>query len=77
MEESKMEFQPWIDYEKEYEPDMLVDIKEPPCLFCKHWSPQRFFEGTDGRNIAYGGVRLCHADNMHPDFSCFSTKDDK
>lgn len=46
-----------------------VKISAPPCPGCVHWQPtvtplvHHFVE-----------VVLCHADDMHRDFSCFSPK---
>lgn len=48
-------------------------ITEPPCRICKHFNPQvTFINGTEGLTPA--GVRLCHAKDMHHDFSCFSQR---
>ena len=45
-------------------------ITEPPCKRCRHWKPEVTFRGTPQGQVP-DGVRLCHADNMHQDFSCF------
>lgn len=58
-----MNWEPWNTYEKEIE---ILPIAAPPCQFCEFWKPQRIYE--DGR---YAGVKLCHADEMHFDFSCY------
>lgn len=48
-----------------------LDISGPPCSACAHWSPQ-IKRGHSG--LGYEGVRLCDAEAMHRDFSCFKHK---
>lgn len=51
-------------------------ISEPPCKVCKHWNPQvTFRNGPEGQ--IPDGVRLCHAQDMHRDFSCFKVRDER
>lgn len=43
----------------------------PPCKWCQYWKPQvKFIETRSG--LMYDGVRCCHAEDMNPDFSCFT-----
>ena len=53
----------------------FVDIKTPlmpPCLSCVHWKPQDVFVHLSGKDrVFYDGIQLCHAEDMHSDFSCF------
>ena len=57
---------PATDYEREPE---VLPIYAPPCPECKHWKPVRMYDGA-----RYDGVRLCHAEDMLRDFSCFELK---
>jgi hypothetical protein len=63
---------PWEDYEKDPE---ILDIKRPPCEDCMFWNPQRtYHEGVYKSH--FSGLVLCHAENMHKDFSCFKARRD-
>lgn len=63
-----MDWKPWLDWKTE---DIAAElpISGPPCGACKHWAPRRFY--VHGR---FEGVRCCHAEDMHYDFSCFKPK---
>lgn len=50
-----------------------LDIDAPPCVHCKFWNPQpEASKGTTG--FVYYSVKLCHAEMMHKDFSCFRAR---
>lgn len=44
-----------------------LPIEAPPCSGCRNWKPVR---QHDSRG-AFIGVRLCQAEEMMLDFSCF------
>jgi hypothetical protein len=49
-------------------------ITEPPCKHCKHWKPEIvFIRGNEGQVV--NGVRLCHSESQHQDFSCFGQRE--
>ena len=50
-----------------------LDIAEPPCKFCTHWNPQVIFRDSP-RGQVRDGIRLCHSESQHLDFSCFLEK---
>jgi len=56
-----MKWQPWKDY------DIAVNITEPPCKKCKHFMAQISYYPSG----LFEGVKLCHAEEMFQDFSCF------
>lgn len=47
-----------------------IQSNGPPCRECRHWKPQfKYFpDGT------HDGIRCCQAENMWPDFSCFTSR---
>lgn len=45
-------------------------MKGPPCSFCLHWNPQVAYRPTP-QGFVGDGIVCCHAEEMHPDFSCF------
>lgn len=49
-----------------------LPIKEPPCSRCQNWRPTRQHDSA-GKFI---GIRLCQADEMFIDFSCFKARAD-
>jgi hypothetical protein len=46
-------------------------IEAPPCPNCANWRPTRQYNSRG----EFQGVRLCQAEEMHIDFSCFKRKD--
>jgi hypothetical protein len=57
---------------QEYAQDAeILPITEPPCQRCANWRPTR----QHGSRGEYLGVRLCQADEMRIDFSCFQAKE--
>jgi hypothetical protein len=56
----------WEPWEKFKPAQDALPIPEPPCKACANWKPVRVFE-----HGVYAGVRLCHAPEMHRDFSCW------
>gem|GEM_PF-6789832 len=72
-----MKWFPWTELKCE-PPQATNDgkpITEPPCRQCKHWKPEVTFHDGPSGQVAEG-VRLCHAKDMHHDFSCFSLRDE-
>lgn len=70
-----MRWYPWMEFKGEapQATNNGLPIVEPPCKECKHWNPQVTFRaGAEGQ--IPDGVRLCHADSMHRDFSCFKVR---
>ena len=66
------EFKPWNG---EYDPkEPILDIKEPPCRYCKYWFPQAIFLPIQG-GYRQDSVRLCWEREMFKDFSCFELKE--
>jgi len=55
---------PWEVYKKN---QVVLPIYRPPCEACAYWRPIRQYTSAG----AFCGVRLCHGEDMHPDFSCF------
>lgn len=49
----------------------VLPIPEPPCRNCANWRPTRQYGGRG----EFLGVRLCQADEMAIDFSCFRKKE--
>lgn len=49
-------------------------IREPPCINCTFWKPQRLFTYIKGVGMEFDKVRCCHAEEMNHDFSCFSER---
>lgn len=68
----KKKFEPWKDFNASLSTlDPELPIKAPPCPGCHFWNPRReFVQGL----LQMSGVKLCHAQEMHHDFSCFQNK---
>lgn len=64
-----MDWKPWKEFEKELE---VLPVVGPPCADCIRWKPVRVYDHS-----LYSGVKLCHAENMWHDFSCFRNKVEK
>ena len=60
-----------MTYKKDQE---ILDIEEPPCRYCKHWTPQRKYRTVPGVGVIYDGLMLCSAEDMYHDFSCYQSK---
>jgi hypothetical protein len=60
----------WNPHEQYAQDADCLPIVEPPCKGCANWRPVRQHDSA-GRFL---GVRLCQADEMHLDFSCFSAR---
>lgn len=73
-----MKFEPWEKFKKDYEPEP-IDVKKPPCPHCKHWKPVRLYAGglADNTVMIFNGVRLCHAVDMFPNFSCYVDREEE
>jgi hypothetical protein len=72
-------WEPWMDHQADSSLLDIPEITEPPCKNCVHWRPQRVFksskQSTAGKGQRFEGVRMCHAEDMHEDFSCFKAKE--
>jgi len=67
-----MEFKPWETYD-DVEPQK-IEVAGPPCLDCQAWNPEVVFKKSfTGQK--FSGIILCHAMNMHHDFSCFHAQE--
>lgn len=51
-----------------------INVWTPPCSDCLHWNPQVLFRNSPIGQVA-GGIKLCHADKMFSDFSCYQDKE--
>lgn len=51
-----------------------IPLEHPPCNGCDHWNPQQTYEHTSTGKRP-DGVKLCHRDVMHHDFSCFKERE--
>jgi len=67
-----MNWQPWIDYEKGVEP---LDVAGPPCAHCKFWKPQHMYMYIATVGNVFDGVRMCVAEEMEHDFSCYAERE--
>ncbi len=65
------EFAPWKDAPKQIPTFALTGVDGPPCIHCEHWRPRALYSA--GGNL--DGVRLCWADGMFTDFSCYVGRD--
>lgn len=64
-------WRPW-DIHKKYDVvTPIPGIEEPPCKHCAHWGPRVL---TDNHG-EFAGVRMCAANDMHSDFSCYRPKE--
>ena len=63
-------WEPWEKY-KDTAPMRIEEIIEPPCKLCKYFSP-RVLTNSLGD---FDGVRMCVAEEMYSDFSCFVRND--
>lgn len=61
---------PAREYQQEAE---VLPITAPPCQNCANWRPTR----QHGSRGEYLGVRLCQAEEMWVDFSCFTAKENQ
>lgn len=70
--EASDRWQPWDDSKQETAGafNQMKPVSGPPCTACKHWKPQVQFIHT-ALGFMYDGVRCCHSEDMHHDFSCF------
>lgn len=71
-----MEWHPW-DITPEPVESGPIDVSAPPCVHCKNWRPcANVIESSVRPSVRlYDGVRLCHADEQHHDFSCYRPKE--
>ena len=60
----------WEPWAKFSDKPTRLPIDGPPCAQCKHWYPVQLI-GTHHQQASSKGVRCCHAESMHSDFSCF------
>ena len=73
--DNKMEWYPWVDLNVKA-PEATnnnLPILEPPCKHCEHFKPQIVFANTEKGMVAHG-VQICHANEMHQDFSCLDLR---
>ena len=63
-----MNWNPSAEFAKDAE---VLPIQSPPCPGCKHWRPTRQHDSAG----AFVGVRLCQAEEMAVDFSCFASRE--
>jgi hypothetical protein len=61
-------WEPWITFRTEL-PSAELDVAEPPCKHCARWAPRRWYESDK-----FVGVKMCHAERMHSDFSCYQPR---
>jgi hypothetical protein len=52
--------------------DLSIELDGPPCAECFYWQP-----GIELLNGNFDGITLCHAEDMHGDFSCFRERNQK
>lgn len=64
-----MKFEPWNEFTA---PLPELPIAAPPCPGCRHWRPVPLFTNQGKAD----GVRLCHALDMHHDFSCYREREE-
>lgn len=64
---SKFAWKPWDVYKRSAD---IPKIKEPPCPHCRFWRPQVQYIHTSAGYL-WDGIRCCHAEDQHHDFSCF------
>lgn len=59
--------EPWFDYlaAQKLEIGSKLDVAAPPCPDCAFWNP------TYGIFDHCSESRMCHAENMYKDFSCY------
>lgn len=74
MKKQTKEWKPWEIYKQDSE---VLDIKKPPCQWCRFWKPQRKYSHCGSYGITFNGIVCCHAKEMHSDFSCFKKREDK
>lgn len=60
-------WQPYVDFD-------IGQVKEPPCKVCVHFKPELELAHHKSDKVLFMGVRICHADEMFQDFSCFKAK---
>lgn len=65
-----MKWEPWETYKEEV-PVLAIDM--PPCSDCQYWKPQRIYINLS-TGVQFDGVKLCHANDMHNDFSCYKER---
>ncbi len=68
---SKFIFKPWEDAPKKINTVALIAVSGPPCIHCEHWRPRALYTASGSLD----GVRLCWADGMFSDFSCYEGRD--
>ena len=71
-----MKWNPWVETHTSPPPARNNGevITEPPCKWCHHWCPQIKYACMDS-GFGEDGVRLCHAREMHYDFSCYKERE--
>lgn len=52
-----------------------LDVPEPPCKNCHFFRPQAIFKRY-GNSVGqtFDGIKMCWADDMEHDFSCWKPK---
>lgn len=58
----------WRPMQQFREPQPILPIKEPPCRTCQHFRPVQLYDHSGSP----AGVRVCHGEKMHSDFSCYA-----
>lgn len=52
----------------------LLPVSAPPCPGCAYWHPVNRYVSYGMYFAKWDGIRLCHAQEMERDFSCFREK---
>jgi hypothetical protein len=63
----------FVNAVKNFKKQIIVEMKEPPCKFCKYFTA--VYE-TDSSGD-YTGIRICHGERMCYDFTCFELDETK
>lgn len=67
-------WRPWEQFKADQE---VLPIPAPPCPSCRYWHPIRNYVNLPSYFGQFDGVRLCHAQEMERDFSCFRDRPQK
>ncbi len=65
---------PWLDHKTDA-PVAELNIPGPPCKGCRFWAPRRWYYENGKEAGGYIGVRLCWAEKMQFDFSCYVSRE--
>ncbi len=62
----------WKELDLHHKDSEILPISEPPCKACKNFRPQRRYSDFGLEGIKCTGIKVCHAQEMFNDFSCFT-----